>query len=712
MRYAQTWNLRRIGTEEWFPARVPGNIQYDYAVSHGFGDIHYGMNHLKFLEIEDWEWEYQTAVSVKPQAGERVFFVSYGIDYFFDIAVNGKTLYSHEGMFTVTELDITDALTGDGDVLSVFVRRHPKRPGEPASRNQAVDSCKPAVSYTWDYHPRILPSGIWDETYIETRAAGFIRSAECTYTLNEDRTAAAVRFLADCDEQVQITLTDDRGTVVYQGTEKEFTLENPRLWWCNGQGEPTLYTWSVKSSSDEKTGKVGFRTVELQMNEGAWSEPAGFPKGRSDCPVTVTLNGRRIFAAGSNWVLPDMFPGNLDAERTEKHVRLVHDAHMNILRCHGGSGIGKDAFYDACDRLGIMVWVEFPLACNNYVATPHYLKLLEQEATAIIRRLRPHVSVTIWCGGNELFNSWSRMTDQSLPLRLLNKLTYELSPERPFLMTSPVAGMGHGGYTFWNDEKNCDCFALFQNSRKTAYSEFGVPGVHSADYLRSIIPADVIFPPKEGEENWTAHHAFGAWGQKRWLCLDVLARYWNIMNLEELAYCSQWLQCEGYKAIFEEARRQSPHCSMALNWCFSEPWKTAANNSLVSFPTEPKQAYYAVKSSLRPTLFSARIPKFDWQSGEVFRAELWLLNMSPAAVSGTVEVEIEMDGKIYPQFSWNASASANRNTIGPAVNFTLPASRDGVLILRLKAGEYSSEYKLVVKTYTKVVHRVLEMNRD
>ena len=50
----------------------------------------------------------------------------------------------------------------------------------------------------------------------------------------------------------------------------------------------------------------------------------------------------------------------------------------------GGSGINKNIFYDLCDRLGIMVWVEFPLACNNYRETEHYLKVLEQEATAIV----------------------------------------------------------------------------------------------------------------------------------------------------------------------------------------------------------------------------------------------------------------------------------------------------------------------------------------
>lgn len=692
MKFQQQWKLRHLG-DEWFPAHVPGNIQSDYAAAHDFGDIHYGMNHQKFLEIEDWEWEYRTELSYSAGRDERVFFVSNGIDYFFDIAVNGQILYSHEGMFTVTELDITDYLHGN-DTLSVFVHPHPKLAGAPADRKQAAASCKPAVSYTWDYHPRVLPSGIWDETYIETRSPAYIRASEVTYTLSDDYSRADVRFSIDCGVPCEIELTDAEDNLLYSGYAPDFTLDNPKLWWCNGQGEPYLYHWTVRNGSDVRTGTVGFRRIALVMNDRAWSEPSQFPKSRSDAPITVELNGRRIFAKGSNWVLPDMFPGNLTPAMIERHVLLAYEAHMNIFRCHGGSGINKDVFYELCDRLGILVWVEFPLACNNYRGTPSYLHILEQEATAIINRLRPHVSVSIWCGGNELFNAWSGMTDQSLALRLLNKLCYELSPERPFLMTSPLTGMGHGGYTFWDDAQNCDCFTLFQKNHCTAYSEFGIPATNSVEYLKSIIPPEELYPPKP-EGSWLAHHAFNAWGEQRWLCMDVISRYFQVQNIEELVYCSQWLQCEGYKAIFEEARRQAPHCSMAINWCFSEPWKTAANNSLISYPCEPKKAYYAVADSLRGVLFSARIPKFSWKSGEIFRAEIWLLNDTTASVDAKTSVEVELDGKVYPMFTWEAHADAQRNAIGPSVNLKLPAASSGQLILRLRAGEYSSEYVLV-----------------
>lgn len=696
MIFKQEWTLRRIGTEDFFPARVPGNIQYDYAVSHGFGDINYGMNHERFLEIEDWEWEYRADVNVKPETGERVFFVSKGIDYFSDIAVNGKILFSHTGMFENIEADLTDALTGEGDVLSVFVYRHPKRAGMPADRNEASDSCKPAVSYSWDYHPRVIPSGMWDEAYLETRGPGYLRRAEMFYTLAEDYSSADVRFEADCAAPVTVTLTAPDGSVVYSGPEKAFTVNAPKLWWCSGQGDPDLYTWTVRGPENEIGGQAGFRTVRLVMNEGEWAEPSRFPKSRSTAPATFELNGRRIFAKGSNWVLPEMFPGCLTPETIEKHVRLAYEAHMNIFRLHGGSGINKDIFYTLCDRLGIMVWQEFPLACNAYPDSPAYLKTLEQEAKAYLYKLRGHVSVSLLCGGNELFNDWSRMTDQSLPLRLLNKICYEMAPERPFIATSPLFGMGHGGYTFYDDKNGCDVFALFQRSRCNAYCEFGVPATNSADYLRSIIPEDELFPPRRGG-SWEAHHAFRAWGEERWLCMDVLERYWEIGSVEDIAAASGWLQCEGYKAVFEEARRQWPHCSAAINWCFSEPWKTAANNSLISYPCDPKPGYGAVREALRSTMFSARIPKFDWKPGESFRAEVWMLNDAPVSARGHVRASLELNGKELACTVWDASAEAGRNAQGPVLECVLPEEDCGKLYLRLRASDADADSTYVLQ---------------
>lgn len=695
MKYLLEWEGCRVAENEWFKASVPGNIQVDYGNYKNFPDIHMGKNVEIYEQFEDDEWMYRTYFDIKPQKNERLYFVSHGIEYEYEISINGETIFSHEGMFTKAEIDLTDYLK-DKNCLSVRIFPHPLS-GEKrgTGRDEAKKSVKPAVGYGWDWHPRCVSSGMWEAAYLETRDENKIRECFPTYKLNEERTKAVVNFDINCDIIPEICLYDPHNNVVYKGFDTSFEVDNIKLWWCNGQGEPNRYYYTVKTPGDEVSGYIGFKTVKLEMNEGKWYEPFDFPKSRSVAPITIELNGRKIFAKGSNWVRPEMFPGICDKNTYAPLIQYAKDANMNIFRCWGGSEIFKESFYDLCDEMGIMIWQEFPLACNNYPDDNHYLEILQQEAEAIIKRLRSHACLVLWCGGNELFNSWSGMTEQSLPLRLLGKLCYELDRNRPFIMTSPIIGMAHGGYTFVDYNTHKDVFYTFSHSSNTAYTEFGVPGVSSPEYLKTFIPEDELFPLKEGT-SWEKHHAFKAWIKDTWLCSEVIQRYFGeITDLESLYYNTNWMQCEGYKAIFEEARRQWPKCSMAINWCYNEPWKVAAGNSLINYPANPKPCYEAVKSSLRNTMASARIPKFDWKEGELFSAELWLLNDEPKAVVSDITAYLMIGDEKIKLIKWeNVSAEPNLNKQGHTVQYILPPCDENFFVLRLESDFGISEYKL------------------
>ncbi len=677
------WFGQKEGTEELFPATVPGNIQKDYAAFKSWGDIHYADNCEKYLEIEDEVWFYHTSFDGTRATDERVFFVTKGIDYEYDIILNGCVICHHEGLYTPVEIDITDRVKDGTNTLSVKIYRHPKREGAPVSRTQADNCVKPPVGYGWDWHPRVIPSGIWNDTSIEFRKADYITRLNVTYFLAEDFSRGELFFDFTCNGAYNIRVFAPDGALVYEGAERRVSVENPLLWWCNGQGKQNLYSWDVTTASDRKQGKTGFRRVELVMESIHWAEPHGFPKSRSNPPTTLLLNGRKIFAKGSNFVSPEIFPGTSDVDTYLPLVRLAKEANMNIFRMWGGSGIQKDVFFELCDEYGIMVWQEFPLACNDYKNDSHYLEILEQEAVCIVRNLRQHCSVVIWCGGNELFNGWSKMTDQSHALRLLNKICYEQDPDTPFLSTSPLAGMGHGCYLFsFNGQ---EVYQMFNNSHYTAYTEFGVPSLPSVDYLKTFIPADQLFPPRQ-ESTWKTHHGFDSWCYwDTWVCLDIIEGYFGkVSSLEELVRYSNWLQCEGYKAIFEEARRQKPYCAMAINWCYNEPWKTAANNSLLCYPALPKPAYYAVKNSLKNVVPSARLNRFSYKSGDVFSAELWLLNDGDECIEqDEIRVSVEIGRNTVEILNWQIDFCAeNTNKRGHIIQYILPRIQ-GVECFRL-----------------------------
>lgn len=703
MKFTQTWQARLLDSNlneksDFFPAEVPGNVQYDYAQYAGWEDFQYGCNVKQYEALEDDYWEYRCKPHFSAGPEDSVWFVAEGIDYIFDIYLDGQKLLTQEGMYTPVEIELTSLLKEDSELL-VIIHPHPKSDGPVSEPRQLADqSCKPPVSYGWDWNPHLLISGMWMPAYIETRKKSFLRSCEPFYKLNLQNLTADVWFETDCSAEVTYQLFDAGDNLVYEGTSPHFIVKNVQLWWCNGQGEPYLYHWKAFSDSDKKEGFIGFRQIRLVRNPGTEEEPQTFPKGRYAAAITLELNGRRIFAKGSNWVNPEVFFGRITDERYEELVSAAKDANMNIFRIWGGAGINKPAFYEYCDRYGIMVWQEFMLACNNYRGTASYLKVLEQEASSVIRSLRRHPSLVLWCGGNELFNGWSGMDEQSHALRLLNKLCYELDFERPFLYTSPMPGMAHGGYLFREMDSGREVYQIFQEAHNTAFTEFGVPSISPASSLKKVIPQKALFPMKPTEE-WLMHHGFYAWQDNCWLCLDVIQHYFGeLKDLESTVSYSQWLQCEGYKAIFEEARRKWPYCSMAINWCYEEPWITAANNSLIAYPFIKKPAFFAVKESLRPLLASARIPKFSWHNGETFSAEIWYLNDSPESFEDEITAYIQIGEEKQELLTWKTGLIESRtNKIGPSVNFVLPELQ-GIekftLVLQTKNTAQASSYEL------------------
>lgn len=176
-------------------------------------------------------------------------------------------------------------------------------------------------------------------------------------------------------------------------------------------------------------------------------------------------------------------------------------------------------------------------------------------------------------------------------------------------------------------------------------------------------------------------------------------------TLEQLVRNGQLLQCEGYKAIYEEARRQKPYCSMALNWCYNEPWPTAANNSLLNWPGLPKPGFYAVRDACRPVLASARNTKLQWKEGEEFRAQLWMLNDRHEDLSrGLMRVKLISGNRTMDLGTWEfESAGPNTNIQGPDVGGILPPWDEDRFILHLEVEghpEFSSDYHFLYKTKT------------
>ena len=192
------------------------------------------------------------------------------------------------------------------------------------------------------------------------------------------------------------------------------------------------------------------------------------------------------------------------------------------------------------------------------------------------------------------------------------------------------------------------------------------------------------------------------WQENSWACIDVIDDYFGeSKSLSELTERSQLLQSIGYKAAFEEARRQWKHCSMAVNWCFNEPWTTAANNSIMSYPLVKKPAYYAVRDSLRAVMASAKFEKLCYTGGEELSFELWYINDSDAAVSDVVTACVQAGGREQILLEWQTGEVAAFDVRrGATARVTLPGAwQSGLIKITLKTagGAADSEYTLLYK---------------
>lgn len=709
-----------VPAEEKIAAHVPGAVQLDYAEVLGYAPYYYGMNFTQFDWMENEYFLYESAAEIVCDEGEKAYLHLSGLDYRYDILIDGETVCSGEGIFTPVTLDVT-RYAGRRVPLTVVIHPLPKLFDTPRNRSQAAACCKPASSYGWDWHPRLTPIGIWGEVYVETCAEGAPLSMEVSYRLNEELTQVTVTAEVETVGQgkVRLSLTDAEGREVAadEGCGRiTLTLDHPSLWYPRGYGEQPRYTLSVTGAGKTISHRIGFRRSKLILTEGSKIFEKSFPKGPIAAPAQIEINGRRVFAKGSNWVNTEIFPCLATPERYDELIAMAADANMNIFRMWGGQYINHEYFYDKCDEMGIMIWQEFMLSCNRHPDTDDYLRVLEQEAVSIIKRLRTHPCLTFWCGGNELFNSWSGLTLQSHPLRLLDKLCFEHDRFTPFQMTSPMHGVSHGSYVkvvFPDAERRAGDYShgeeficAVKRSKSTGYTEFGCNGASPTDYIREYIMDEKNYLDcNANNEIWRAHHAFKAWNESCWLGIPEVHHFFGgYESVDDLVEKSIYLQDMCYQSMFEEMRRQAPLCAMAVNWDFNEPWPCAAGNSLINWPARPKSCLQNVKAALRPTLLSLNIPHNRWLDGEIMEGEVWVLNDSDIpAEPMEVEVTLVADGEIRIPITTLTTEEVEARQNGKFGTFRL-AITSGIperfaITLTCKAHpETNSRYALVHRT--------------
>lgn len=649
-------------------------------------------------------------------AGDVIELVLEGIDYDGYIVLNGERLGEHTGMYVPFRRRIDSLLRHDEpNELLVVLRGIPQENHMYGYTSQTVTQ-KARCNYKWDFCARVVNIGLYDEVYIRSYRSCAVRDADLRPRRAEDGWRVEAAFTLEGFTESDVTLCYElngcRGSEpvhIHQGENHvHVSIEagHPALWWPAGHGGQPLYTLRLQINdddgiSDEKSWRVGFRTLEYRRTDGA---------GEEALPYNAVINGKRIYLKGVNVVPFDLLYGCVSETRYRRILAQMRDANINAVRVWGGGLIEKEIFYDVCDELGILVWQDFIQSSSSIEDVPskrpEFLRLLEDTAAHAVKDKRNHVCLTYWCGGNELtderFVHEPRATRNDHPARyedrniaLLKRVVDTHDGARLML---PTTGSGphvclatgrsgelHDIHGPWQHLGPQEHYRLLNDSTSMLHSEVGCDGMSSLGSLRRCLsPEHIGAFSGEEDPDWWFHSDWNsyAYRESKWF-----GRFEN-EELEDLITCSQFLQAEGVRYEIESNRRRMWENCGNLIWQFNEPWPNVCCTNLVEYYGTEKLAYYAVRNSYRPLLVSARYDRMVYREGEPFECDIHLTNEwtgGPYRIvcklydgNGVLRLTKEMTGEIASNTSLFAgSIGAELTDTGTSFVLSLEAETAG-----------------------------------
>jgi beta-mannosidase len=657
--------------------------------------------------VEHWEWRYRRSFVVPEEFPQQWVVLQFdGLDTFATILLNGKEVGVTENMFIQHEFDITGCLRPGKNTIEVrFAPAVASVEQKPHRNYEAIFNPKGERTYIrrmqctfgWDWVPRLVSAGIWQPcrivSYPNVRIEDlFVWTSHLNRDFAELKLELTTAIRLSTAYRAHLTITDPEGHPVWEKTlplsseviKIDARVGKPQLWWPNGAGEQPLYhvTAELLDSNDavlsRREQETGMRTVTVEQVPDA--------DGSGSC-FTLVVNGQRIFAKGGNWVPADPFPSRITSDHYARLLGQARDAGMNMLRSWGGGIYEPEAFWRACDEMGIMVSQDFLLACATYPEDDlSFTNPLKREIACGIRMLRNHPSLVFWCGDNELglnFKANELWSFKKFHEDVTASMMGEMDPSRVFRLTSPFGGHLN------NSPLAGDCHLSAQ------YTDAMTVG-NMRDYREQIELNVGRFmsehaaggsPPKRtllrfmteddlaGTEMWECHTRDNPYvGTKGGLTLHhVFQRQAKLLYGDAQSGSTrcisqmEYLQYELVRLGLETSRRRKFWCSGIQFWMFNDCWP-ASSYSMVDYWGGRKASWYAMAAGCRPVIAASEA------TGKCIR--WWVCNDLLEAV--TVEVEI----RVQP---WQGAARWSKN-----LNVTVP-SNSSIPVIELSRAEVTDQ---------------------
>lgn len=629
---------------EFRPASVPGVVQLDLIK---YGDIPepFIRDNIKTLSwMHGVSWEYRAVLPSVP-AFTKCRLVFEGIDTLSTVSLNGEIIGKTDNMHRTYEFDITGKLEENQNTVSVLIECPVKyadgkfKTSEfKASENQCHGNPrfyypyvrKAAYSAGWDWLGYVPPAiGLWKNAYLRILSTSFIlRNTNYKVNLSSDFKEAEITAELEIEarentvlvaslEVDRMELLPSHRIHLKKGPNRielrPVKIINPILWWPNGHGSQSLYKMTLHVTqpdndtvSEEKY--IGIKKVRLLQ-----------PVDEDGRKFLIEINGRNIFAKGGNWIPNDAYLPRVDHDKIERLVNDAADANFNMLRTWGGGFYEDSKFFELCDRSGIMVWLDFPFACNLYPEDDEFISTVKTEVEENLKRIRNHASLVLLSGNNECYECnyvWLKVPKENkfygrkIYEELLPEICMEISPDIPYVPGSPYtpdhpedpSSASAGDRHAWqlgfgiSGEKN---YLHMTKEKGRFISEFGYLGMPPFSTVKQFLDKQDL---ASINSDVLASH------QNTIVNMKMLNDYVSFLypvtdNLKKYCYLSMITQAEMLRYAVEHFRRRKFNCAGSVIWQYNDAWP-APSWSAVDYYLRRKAHYYYMKRAYAPVIVS------------------------------------------------------------------------------------------------------------
>ena len=675
--------LSKVGfaDHDWVIATVPGTVLSSYLNVGAIPDPSYGENQLlisdSFFYADFWYRNEFTAPALSP--GERAWLNFDGINWKADVFLNGEKLGRIEGGFIRGRFDVTGRLlSGRKNTLALRIEKN-DTPGSvrqktfesPGKNGGALGIDNPTyhASIGWDWIPTIRGrnTGIWGDVYLTLSGPVTLEEPFVTTTLPLPDTTRAdvsvkVKLVNHTPQPVAGTLRgrlgelqfEERVTVDGSATKKVkfdpantpgLRLENPKLWWPAGYGEPHLYAMELSfQTRDQKVSDA--RAFQVGVRQMSYSEEGG--------ALRIWINGRRFVPRGGNWGFSESM---LRYRRREYDTAVRYHRDMNFTMIRNWVGqVGDEEFFAACDRYGVMVWQEFWLANPADGPDPKDNDLFMRNVLDSVLRFRNHPSIALYCGRNE--GNPPQPLDQGM-----RKVLAENHPDIHYISNSAFGVVGGGGPYMAMPLS----FHFTGGVYEKLHSEMGMPNIPPVESVRAMLPESARWPQGLA---WGLHDFCLGGAQGGEVFRNMIEfNYGGADNLDDWVSLAQFLNYEGYRAMFEA---QSKYRMGALLWMSHPCWPSFVWQTY-DYYFEPTAAYFGCKKACEPL-------HIQWNP---VTESIEVVNNSGGNAQGlTAAVEIlNMDGT--KQWQKSTSLDSSEDSVSSCIKMEYPSGLTPLHFLRL-----------------------------